>query len=111
MIDMRKLRTRTRAALIVLLMARGLAQPAPHSSYLPGPASAAPASTAAAAAAPSGDLAFMDIEKLMDIKVTTASLFSDKLSQAPSIMSVVTRDELRRFRGLTLNEVLQPFPV
>jgi len=52
----------------------------------------------------------MDLEKLMNIQVTTASLFSDKLSQAPSIMSVVTGDELRRFGGLTLGEVLQTVP-
>jgi outer membrane receptor protein involved in Fe transport len=115
MIDMRKMHRATGAALFVLLMAHGWAQRAPHSSYLPGPvsaepASAEPASTAAAAAGPSADLASMDLEKLMDIKVTTASLFSDRLSQAPSIMSVVTRDELRRFRGLTLNEVLQTVP-
>ena len=48
------------------------------------------------------DLASMDLEQLMNLKVTTASLFSDTLSQAPSIMSVVTSDELRRFGGLTL---------
>jgi outer membrane receptor protein involved in Fe transport len=52
----------------------------------------------------------MDLEQLMNLKVTTASLFSDKLSQAPSIMSVVTSDELRRFGGLTLNEILQTVP-
>jgi outer membrane receptor protein involved in Fe transport len=49
----------------------------------------------------------MDIEQLMDLKVTTASLFQDKLSDAPSIISVVTSDELRRFGGMTLGEILQ----
>ncbi len=58
----------------------------------------------------SADLASMDLEQLMDIKVTTASLFADKLSEAPSIMSVVTSDELRRFGGLTLGEVLYRVP-
>lgn len=58
----------------------------------------------------SADLASMDLEQLMDLKVTTASLFSDKLSQAPGIMSVVTSDELRRFGGLTLGEVLDRVP-
>jgi outer membrane receptor protein involved in Fe transport len=46
----------------------------------------------------------------MNLKVTTASLFSDTLSQAPSIMSVVTSDELRRFGGLTLGEILDRVP-
>ncbi len=61
-------------------------------------------------AAANSDLTSMDLEKLMDISVTTASLFSDKLSQAPSIMSVVTSDELHRFGGLTLGEVLDRVP-
>jgi outer membrane receptor protein involved in Fe transport len=56
------------------------------------------------------DLASMDLEQLMSLKVTTASLFSDTLSQAPSIMSVVTSDELRRFGGLTLGEILDRVP-
>jgi len=68
---------------------------------------AAPASSSTVQ---STDLASMDIERLMDIKVTTASLFSDKLGQAPSIMSVVTSDELRRFGGTTLGEVLARVP-
>jgi outer membrane receptor protein involved in Fe transport len=61
-------------------------------------------------AAASADLGSMDLEQLMDLKVTTASRFSDSLSQAPSIMSVVTSDELRRFGGLTLGEVLDRVP-
>jgi outer membrane receptor protein involved in Fe transport len=56
------------------------------------------------------DLASMDIEKLMDLNVTTASRFEDKLSDAPGIMSVVTRDELLRFGGMTLGEILQRVP-
>ena len=56
------------------------------------------------------DLAGMGLEQLMDLKVTTASLFSDKLSEAPGIMSVVTSDELSRFGGLTLGEILYRVP-
>jgi outer membrane receptor protein involved in Fe transport len=52
----------------------------------------------------------MDLEQLMNLKVTTASLFTDRLSEAPGIMSVVTGDELRRFGGLTLGEVLDRVP-
>jgi len=54
-----------------------------------------------------GDVTSMDIEALMNLDVTTASRFPDKLSDAPSIMSVVTSDELRRFGGMTLGEILQ----
>jgi outer membrane receptor protein involved in Fe transport len=56
------------------------------------------------------ELASLDIEQLLHLEVTTASRFEDKLSKAPSIMSVVTSDELRRFGGLTLGEVLQRVP-
>jgi outer membrane receptor protein involved in Fe transport len=56
------------------------------------------------------DLMAMDLDSLMNVNVTTASRFEDKLSDAPSIMSVVTSDELRRFGGLTLNEILQRVP-
>jgi outer membrane receptor protein involved in Fe transport len=56
------------------------------------------------------DLLSMDLDSLANLEVTTASRFSDKLSDAPGIMSVVTSDELRRFSGLTLNEILQRVP-
>jgi hypothetical protein len=51
--------------------------------------------------APVQDLISIKIEDLLNINVTTASLFADKLSDAPGIMSVVTSDELRRFGGMT----------
>lgn len=49
----------------------------------------------------------MDLDALSNTKVTTASKFAEKLSDAPSDMSVVTRDELRRFGGVTLLEILE----
>ena len=52
----------------------------------------------------------MDLESLLDTKVITASKFSEKLSDAPGIMTVVTRDELRRFGGITLREILERVP-
>jgi outer membrane receptor protein involved in Fe transport len=58
-------------------------------------------------AAKDTDVTSMDLEALMNVDVTTASRFADKLSDAPSIMSVVTSDELRRFGGMTLGEILQ----
>jgi outer membrane receptor protein involved in Fe transport len=48
----------------------------------------------------------MDLESLLNVKVTTASKFSESLSDAPGVISVVTKDELRRFGGTTLGEVL-----
>jgi outer membrane receptor for ferrienterochelin and colicin len=99
-----KLHSTIGAAFLLILAAHGVAQTAPHASSL---VSSGAAPTASAS---SDDLTSMDLEKLMNIQVTTASLFSDKLSQAPSIMSVVTGDELRRFGGLTLGEVLQTVP-
>ena len=49
----------------------------------------------------------MDLDALSNTKVTTASKFAEKLSDAPSVMSVVTKDELRRFGGITLLEILK----
>jgi hypothetical protein len=85
----------TVASLFLILSVGGIAEPPPRTEK--------PADKA-------GDLASMDIEQLMNLKVTTASLFSDKLSEAPGIMSVVTSDEPRRFGGLTLGEILDRVP-
>jgi len=75
------------------------------------PAPGAPVSADGQGQAPSAeDLTPLDLDALMSLRVTTASRFSDRLPDAPSIMSVVTRDELRRFGGLTLNEILQRVP-
>lgn len=49
----------------------------------------------------------MDLDSLFQAKVTTASKFAEKLADAPSVMSVVTQDELRRFGGITLREILE----
>jgi outer membrane receptor for ferrienterochelin and colicins len=49
----------------------------------------------------------MDLESLLNIRVTTASKFSEKLSDAAGVVSVVTQDELQRFGGTTLLEVLE----
>jgi outer membrane receptor protein involved in Fe transport len=49
----------------------------------------------------------MDLDSLFNTTVTTASKFSEKLSDAAGVVSVVTQDELRRFGGTTLLEVLE----
>jgi len=45
-------------------------------------------------------------EFFWDIEVTTASKQEEKLSDAPGILSVVTRDEIDGFGALTLSDVL-----
>jgi outer membrane receptor for ferrienterochelin and colicin len=54
-----------------------------------------------------GDPFSMDLDALFNAKVTTASKFAEKLSDAPSVMSVVSKDELHRFAGMTLLEILE----
>src|SRR5213592_3626591 len=56
------------------------------------------------------DLGALDLETLLNTKVITASKFSEKLADAPGIISVITQDELRRFGGITLQEVLERVP-
>jgi outer membrane receptor protein involved in Fe transport len=48
----------------------------------------------------------MDVEDLFRLKVVTASKFSELAVDAPGVISVVSKEELRRFGGLTLAEVL-----
>lgn len=47
-----------------------------------------------------------EIETLWDIDVTTASKTEEKLSDAPGILSVVTKDEIDGFGALTLSDIL-----
>ena len=64
-------------------------------------------------AAPSGggrDLGSLDLESLLNTKVITASKFSENLADAPGVISVISQDELRRFGGTTLQEVLERVP-
>jgi outer membrane receptor for ferrienterochelin and colicin len=75
------------------------------------PALAQGTSTGTGSAVPERkDLLSMDLEALLNVKVTTASKFAEKLSDAPGIMRVVTRDELQRFHGATLAEILNRVP-
>ncbi len=58
----------------------------------------------------SKDLLALDLESLLNVKVVTASKFSESQSDAPGVISVVSQDELRRFGGTTLREVLERVP-
>lgn len=52
-------------------------------------------------------LSSLDLETLLNMEVTTASKFPQKLADAPGVISVVTSDELHRFGGITLGEILE----
>ena len=56
------------------------------------------------------ELRALDLESLLNVEVITASKFSESQSDAPGIISVVSQDELRRFGGTTLREVLERVP-
>jgi outer membrane receptor protein involved in Fe transport len=57
-----------------------------------------------------GDLLAIDFESLLNVTVITASKSAETLADAPGAISVVTRDELERFGGITLGEILQRVP-
>ena len=49
----------------------------------------------------------LDMNSLLNLKITTASKFSEKLTEAAAVVSVVTKDELQRFGGFTLRQILE----
>jgi outer membrane receptor for ferrienterochelin and colicins len=52
----------------------------------------------------------LSLVDLLNIKVTTTSKTEEKLSEAPGVISVVTRDEMERFGARTLKDVLMRMP-
>jgi outer membrane receptor protein involved in Fe transport len=56
------------------------------------------------------DVSNLSLEDLLDIDVTTASKFAEKQSDAPGIISVLSSDDLKRFGGTTLSDVLDRVP-
>ena len=58
------------------------------------------------AAPPVSDSDPSSLESLLETKVVTASRFSENLADAPGVMTVVGREEIERFGGLTLREIL-----
>jgi len=57
-------------------------------------------------AVPPADDATVSLESLFRTKVVTASRFAENLADAPGVMTVVSREEIERFGGLTLREIL-----
>jgi outer membrane receptor for ferrienterochelin and colicins len=81
--------------------------------WLAGLAAAQVATQTTTQTAPAGgghDLGSLDLESLFNTKVITASKFSENLADAPGVISVISQDELRRFGGMTLQEVLERVP-
>jgi outer membrane receptor protein involved in Fe transport len=53
------------------------------------------------------DLSLYDI---LNVKVTVASKTAENIADAPGVISVITQDELRRFGGTTLADILKRVP-
>lgn len=49
---------------------------------------------------------WLSLDELLNMEVVVASKSADKLSDAPGIVSVMTSDEISRFGGMTLAEIL-----
>jgi outer membrane receptor protein involved in Fe transport len=79
-------------------------------SLMAAPGFAADTSPQCAQTRARADVGSLDLESLLNIKVVTASRFSETQSEAPGVISVVSRDELSRFGGNTLREVLERVP-
>ncbi len=59
---------------------------------------------------PTTDLMFMDIEELRQIKietVTSASKFPQKVTEAPSSVTIITADQIRKYGYRTLADILK----
>nr|WP_302180050.1 TonB-dependent receptor [Chryseosolibacter indicus] len=52
----------------------------------------------------------MSLEELLNLEITVASKSSEKISDAAGVISVITRDELERFGGITLRDALERVP-
>ena len=52
----------------------------------------------------------MSLEDLVNVKITVASKNAESISDAPGVISVITQDQLKRFGGTTLGDVLKRVP-
>lgn len=52
----------------------------------------------------------LSLEEILNMEVTTVSKFAEKLFDAPGVLTVVTKDEIERFGGTTLKDILQRVP-
>lgn len=56
------------------------------------------------------DLASLSLEHLLDLEISTASGFRQRMSSAPAVVRVIAADEIRAFGWTTLAEVLATLP-
>jgi iron complex outermembrane receptor protein len=63
-----------------------------------------------AGAVPAPDLASMPLEALMQVKVSTATLFSQSVADAPAAVVVLTAKDIRAFGWRTLADALGSLP-
>ncbi len=56
------------------------------------------------------DLEELSLEELLNVEITVASKSKERLMDAPGIVSVISRDELKRFGGTTLSDILERVP-
>jgi outer membrane receptor for ferrienterochelin and colicin len=57
-------------------------------------------------AAQASDIGELSLEELMQLKVTTASMRSEEIIDAPGIVTVISRNEIDGFAAMNLGEVL-----
>jgi len=56
------------------------------------------------------ELVTMSLEDLLNMEVITVSKSAEKLSDAPGVISVITKQEMEMFGGTTLKDVLERVP-
>jgi outer membrane receptor for ferrienterochelin and colicins len=56
------------------------------------------------------ELVSMSLEDLLNMEVITVSKSSEKLSDAPGVISVVSKQEIQMFGGTTLKDILERVP-
>lgn len=76
------------------------------SLVLSGVASPTLASTEPLLLATADDLTALSLEQLLDVQIGSASLFVQKASQAPSAITVISRDDFRDYGWRTLADAL-----
>ena len=56
------------------------------------------------------ELMELSLDDLLNMEITTASKSAEKLSDAPGVISVLSQDDLKRFGGTTLRDILERVP-